>query len=79
MLKNLRKFVLVPIASFASAVLMPASANADGGDYLLPVVASIGEFNVEQDDGVNAPNASCGPSPSAPASAWLLRRISQLA
>ena len=51
MFKNLNKLVLVPIASFVAAALLPSPVNADGGDYLLPVVASIGEFNIEQDDG----------------------------
>lgn len=55
MFTNLRKNVLVPIAALASLALMPAPASADGGDYLLPVVATIGEFNLEQDDGITAP------------------------
>lgn len=45
MFKTFKKLVLVPIASLASIALLPAPANADGGDYLLPVAYSIGEFN----------------------------------
>ena len=71
MFQNLKKLVLVPIATFASAVLLPAPANADGGDYLLPMVATIGEFNIEQDDGVNAPNACL----EARKAAWFLHEM----
>ena len=71
MFVNLKKLVLVPIASFASLALLPAPANADGGDYLLPVVASIGEFNIEQDDGASAPNACL----EARKAAWFLHEM----
>lgn len=71
MFQNLKKLVLVPIASLASAVLLPAPANADGGDYLLPVVASIGEFNIEQDNGTNSPNACV----EARKAAWFLHEM----
>ena len=71
MFENLKKFVFVPIASFASLVLLPAPANADGGDYLLPVVASIGEFNIQQDDGQNSPN-SCVEARKA---AWFIHEL----
>lgn len=71
MFKTLKKLVLVPLASFASLALMPAPANADGGDYLLPVVASIGEFNIEQDDGTSAPNACV----EARQAAWFLHEM----
>lgn len=70
MFQSLKKFVLVPIASFASLALLPAPVNAEGGDYLLPVVASIGEFNIEQDEGA-APNACV----EARKAAWFLHEM----
>lgn len=71
MFTKLTKCVLVPIASFASLVLLPAPAHADGGDYLLPVVATIGEFNIEQDDGIRAPS-ECAEARKA---AWFLHEV----
>ncbi len=53
MFKTLKKFVLVPMASLASMALLPAPANAEGGDYLLPVAYAVGEFNVPTSDTVS--------------------------
>ncbi len=53
MFKTFKKLVLVPIASLASIALMPAPANADGGDYLLPVAYAVGEFNIPSSDTVS--------------------------
>jgi hypothetical protein len=54
--KTLKNVLLVPLASFVVLGLAPASANADGGDYLLPVVTSFGEFNATDEPAPRAAN-----------------------
>jgi len=72
MSSNLKKLLLVPIASLASFVL-PAPANADGGDYLLPMAASIGEFNSVDEP---APAATGGNAcVEAQKAAWFLHEL----
>ena len=73
MFKTFKNAVLVPIASFAAMALMPAPANADGGDYLLPMAASVGEFNTVDE----ASPAGNGGNPCAEAqkAAWFLHEI----
>jgi hypothetical protein len=69
---NLKKLLLVPITSLASFIL-PAPVNADGGDYLLPMAASVGEFNTVDE----ASPAGNGGNPCAEAlkAAWFLHEI----
>jgi hypothetical protein len=69
MFKTFKNAVLVPIASFAAMALMPAPANADGGDYLLPVVTAIGEFNSE------APARETNACAEARNAAWFLHEV----
>ena len=54
--KSLKNAVLAPFASLALLVVLPAPANADGGDYLLPEVTSF-EFNATDEPAPRAENA----------------------
>jgi hypothetical protein len=60
---------LLPIASFAAMALVPAPATADGGDYLLPVVSTFGDFNVEE------PARDTNACAEARKAAWFLHEV----
>ena len=53
--KTLKNVLLVPVAS-AVLAFATVPANADGGDYLLPVVTSFGEFNATDEPAPRAAN-----------------------
>ena len=71
MTKTLKSTVLVPLASLAAFALLPAPVNADGGDYLLPVVATIGEFDAAGAE----PNRESNTCAEARRVAWFLHEL----
>ena len=68
---SLKNVLLVPLASFVVLAFAPVPASADGGDYLLPVVTSFGEFNATDEPAPRAAN----PCEEARKVAWFTHEL----